>query len=135
MTFDVSELEQPARTRRTAARQPSPRHVVAFASTNGERREPLFVSDGTARILELSDGTRTALEIAAAAGSGNGHPAGPHGLEQIEELFRSGLLMLQDARPQPDRISAPPPSRSDDSVSPSPANARPPAGAGSAAAT
>jgi glycosyltransferase involved in cell wall biosynthesis len=98
MTFDVSELEPPKETRRQAARRPRPRHVVAFASATGERREPLFISDGTARILELSDGTRTALEVAAQACSNNGHTVSPDGLEQIEELFRSGLLMLQDVQ-------------------------------------
>jgi len=134
LTFDVSDLEGPPRTRRRDATRPQPRHVVAFASTNGERREPLFVSDQTAHILALSDGTRTALEIAREVSSGNRQANGAHELERIEELFLSGLLMLQDGQIRGDRINAPPPPRSVDSAPPIPANDGPPAGAGSAAA-
>jgi glycosyltransferase involved in cell wall biosynthesis len=98
ITFDVSALENGrAGPGSRAGRTPRPRHVVAFAPVNGERREPLFVSDETARILELSDGTRTALEIVAKLGSGTRNGGGG-GLQQIEELFVSGLLRLQDGR-------------------------------------
>jgi glycosyltransferase involved in cell wall biosynthesis len=95
LTIDVGELvdgqTEPARS---AAARRRPCHVVAFAQVNRERREPLFVSDATARILELSDGIRTALEIAAEIGSGSQHAGGE--LQQIEELFVSGLLRLHD---------------------------------------
>jgi hypothetical protein len=96
MTVDISELDGRPRTKRRSLQGPQPRHVVAFASVNGERREPLFISDQTARILALSDGTRTALEIAGEVG--NGHANGNPKLEQIEELFLSGLLSLRDGR-------------------------------------
>ena len=98
MTFDVSALEGgAAESKYRLAPTPRPRHVVAFAQVNGERREPLFVSEETARILELSDGTRTALEIVAKLGSGPRNGGGG-GLRQIEELFVTGLLRLQDGR-------------------------------------
>ncbi len=104
ITFDVSALENGrAGPGYRAGRTPQPRHVVAFAQVNGERREPLFVSEETARILELSDGTRTALEIAAKLGSGTRNGGGG-GLRQIEELFVTGLLRLQDERI--DRVEA-----------------------------
>jgi len=104
MTFDVSALEDGrAETGYRAVRTPRPRHVAAFARMNGERREPLFVSDETARILQLSDGTRTALEIVAELGSGTRNGDG-RGLQQIEELFVTGLLRLQDG--PIDRIEA-----------------------------
>jgi glycosyltransferase involved in cell wall biosynthesis len=93
-TFDPSELRD-GQTEPAAA--PRPRHVVAFAQVNGERREPLFLSDRTARILELSDGTRTVLEIAEEIGSGGRRAGGKRALRQIEELFVSGLLWLQEA--------------------------------------
>jgi glycosyltransferase involved in cell wall biosynthesis len=97
MTFDVSELvDGQTEPRRPAVRPPRSRHVVAFAQVNGERRDPLFISDGTARILELSDGTRTVVEIAKEMGSGNGQASG--GLQQIEELFVSGLLRIHEGR-------------------------------------
>jgi glycosyltransferase involved in cell wall biosynthesis len=133
MTFDVSELVEPqARPKRDAALSPRPRHVVAFASANGERKEPLFVSDGTARILEFSDGTRTALEIANEVGAGNGRGPGRKGIEQIEELFRSGLLTLQESKLV--RASCLPPRQPADSAPPIPGNDRRPAGGGWAAA-
>ena len=107
MTFDASALvDGQAEPEHRAVRAPRPRHVVAFAQANGARREPLFVSDGTARILELSDGTRTASEIAAELGSGTRN-AGGGGLQQIEELFVSGLLWFHEERI--DRIEAAPP--------------------------
>ena len=66
ITFDVSAMRRGNEADVSAAPTPQPRHVVAFAQANGERREPLFISDQTARILELSDGTRTVREIAKA---------------------------------------------------------------------
>jgi glycosyltransferase involved in cell wall biosynthesis len=92
-TFDVSGL-RPGDTEYDSSAAPAPRHrhVVAFAQVDDERRQPLFVSDQTARILELSNGTRSALEIAQAIGSGR-----RRALRQIEELFVSGLLWLQEA--------------------------------------
>jgi glycosyltransferase involved in cell wall biosynthesis len=95
LTFDVSDLVD-ARTE--AARAPRSRHVVAFAQVSGERREPLFVSDETARILERSDGTLTALEIATETGTDNQSEGVRRGLRQIEELFVSGLLWLHERR-------------------------------------
>jgi glycosyltransferase involved in cell wall biosynthesis len=99
MTFDVSELTD-ARTEPASptARAPRSRHVVVFAQVNGQRRGPLFVSDETARILELSDGTRTALEIATEIGPDNQGEGVRRGLRQIEELFVSGLLWLHEGR-------------------------------------
>jgi hypothetical protein len=92
--FDVSGLEDG----KAGPEPPRPRHVIAFAQVNGERREPLFVSDQTARILQLSDGTRTAQEIAAEIASEDRHGDGQQGLRQIEELFVSGLLWLHERR-------------------------------------
>jgi hypothetical protein len=112
LTFDVSALvDGQVEPRRPAVGTEGPRHVVAFAQVNGERREPLFVSEGTARILELSDGTRTALEIVAELGSGTRN-AGGGGLQQIEELFVSGLLWFHEGRidrieTRPDPIKSP----------------------------
>jgi hypothetical protein len=98
LTIDVSELvDSQTEPAQPAARRPRPRRVVAFAQMNGERREPLFISDATARILELSDGKRTAREIAAEIASESQYGDGG-GLQQIEELFVSGLLRLHDGR-------------------------------------
>jgi hypothetical protein len=38
-------------------------HIVAFAASKDKRRDPLIVDATTARILMLSDGTRTAGEL------------------------------------------------------------------------
>ncbi len=97
LTIDVSELVDGQTTAARRGGRPHARRVIAFAQENGQRREPLFVSDAAARILELSDGTRTASEIAAEIGSGNQRSDGG-GLQQIEELFVSSLLRLLDRR-------------------------------------
>jgi glycosyltransferase involved in cell wall biosynthesis len=103
IVIDVSDLRAgKAEPGGPATRAPRPRHVVAFAQANGERREPLFVSDLTAQILELSDGTRTVMEIVKETGSGNQRAGSARALRQIEELFVSGLLWLQEA--ESDRI-------------------------------
>jgi glycosyltransferase involved in cell wall biosynthesis len=97
MTFDAAELAQcRSGPIRPEARRPRLRHVVAFAQNNGARREPLFISDETARILQLSDGTRTALEIAAELASGETRAGIRRRLRLIEELFVAGLLWLQE---------------------------------------
>jgi hypothetical protein len=99
LTFDASELVD-GRTEATApaARAPRSRQVVAFAQVNSERRDPLFISDETAQILKLSDGTRTALEISTEIGSNDRAESLRRGLRQIEELFASGLLWLHEGR-------------------------------------
>jgi glycosyltransferase involved in cell wall biosynthesis len=104
MTFDVSDLRDgESEPGSPAARTPRPRHIVAFAQANGgERRGPLFVSEQTARILELSDGTRTVLEIATETGKGTHRADRRRALQQIEELFVSGLLWLRE--PESDHI-------------------------------
>jgi hypothetical protein len=99
MTFDASELvDGPSGPKCMANQTTRSRHVVAFSQVSGERREPLFISDQTARILQLSDGTRTALQIAEEIGSSGQHADTRRGLEQIEEMFVSGLLWFHDNR-------------------------------------
>jgi glycosyltransferase involved in cell wall biosynthesis len=105
LTFDVSELvDSPTEPASPAARAPRLRHIVVFAHVNGMRRDALFVSDQTAQILKLSDGTRTALEIAAAMEPSNQDESFRPALRQIEELFVLGLLWLHEHRI--DRIQA-----------------------------
>jgi hypothetical protein len=99
MTFDASELvDGQSGPKCMAIQTPRSRHVVAFSQVNGERREPLFISDLAARILELSDGARTAMEIATEVGSDQRSEGVTGALRQIEELFVSGLLWLHDRR-------------------------------------
>jgi hypothetical protein len=83
---------------------PPPRgrsHIVAFgrsARADGGRRDPLVVDAATARILELSDGTRVASQISADLNH-EGHLHGDAvGLKWIENLFAEGLLLLWDKR-------------------------------------
>jgi glycosyltransferase involved in cell wall biosynthesis len=70
-------------------------HMVAFACSEGDRRNPLMVDGTTAHILKLSDGTRTAGEVAKELR----HPAGPsaivNNLKWTEGLFVQGLILLQ----------------------------------------
>jgi glycosyltransferase involved in cell wall biosynthesis len=95
---DVTDLsDEQGASEGPAERSPRSRHVAAFAPKSGERREPLFVSDIAARVLELSDGRRTAREIAAEIVGGNHSAVAVRQmLRTIEKLFVSGLLWLQE---------------------------------------
>jgi len=93
LTSDVARLVDPQGEPDQKA-GPRIRHIVAFAQVAGERREPLFVSEEIARILELCDGRRTAAEVAAEAGPRRGRIE--RRLQQIEGLFVTGLLWLRD---------------------------------------
>ena len=96
ITVDLSDLlASKVESGRVAARTGKLHHVAAFARADGTRRDPLFVTDRTARILELSDGARTALEIATELEPDKGTGI-EEGLRQIEELFVAGLLCLRD---------------------------------------
>jgi transposase len=95
--FDVMEL----RGARTVADFPSvttrrPSYIVAFKFTKDEQREPLFVDELTARILNLSDGRRSAADIARQLHRENGKSAKDDILKWIEQLFLRGLLGLQE---------------------------------------
>ena len=72
----------------------TPSHLVAFRCTGQERRQPLLVDATTARILQLSDGTRTVAQVAGELG--HDKTIDDH-LEWIEELFRCQLIHLEHA--------------------------------------
>jgi hypothetical protein len=73
-----------------------PSYVLVFAPAKGRRSEPLLVDGATARILQLSEGRQTALEIAAQLESEEGATSVEDSLAWIEELFRRGLIGLRD---------------------------------------
>ena len=77
-----------------ASLAPGPSYVVAFHKDTG--REPLLVDRFTARILELSDGSRSNAELVRKVKKefGDGHRL-DH-LTWIENLFLSGLIDLQE---------------------------------------
>jgi glycosyltransferase involved in cell wall biosynthesis len=79
-----------------AMTKPGPSYIVAFGSSGGGRREPLMVDGLTARILMLSDGRRSAAEIATELGRQSNYPVAPDNLEWIEHLFVCGLIWLRD---------------------------------------
>jgi glycosyltransferase involved in cell wall biosynthesis len=80
------------------ARRPS--YLVVFAGENGAR-DPLLVDRATARILELSDGTRTASEIQAQLKCEDALLAVEDELEWIETLFLDGLVRLRHPEVEP----------------------------------
>jgi len=82
----------------TAAPPPGRSHIVAFGRTDGAGREPLVVDTLTASILELSDGTRTAMQIVGELNRTGRVLGEKRGLDWIEELFLHGLLSLRDQR-------------------------------------
>ena len=62
----------------------------------GTQRRSMLVDRHTARILELSDGTRTAREIAEQLDREFKETKLPDHLKWIEELLLSGLVGLRD---------------------------------------
>jgi hypothetical protein len=71
---------------------PGPSHIVVFGKAT--MREPLLVDRFTARILELSDGTRTGDEIVRQLDRQFGRSEPLDHLAWIENLFLSGLVEL-----------------------------------------
>jgi hypothetical protein len=69
-----------------------PGFLVAYAGGNAPPRQPLVIDARSARILELSDGTRTASQIVGAL---NGGRPTKDGLHWIEALFVRGLISLR----------------------------------------
>jgi hypothetical protein len=69
---------------------------VAFRRFDGTPRDPLLVDGLTARILMLSDGTRTAAEIAAELTANEGISVVASHLGWVENLFVQGLISLEE---------------------------------------
>ena len=83
---------------------PGPSHVVVFGDTS---KEPLLVDRFTARILELSDGTRTGNEIIVQLGQEFGRQKSDDQLAWVENLLLLGALGLILTRaPKPSMLRA-----------------------------
>ena len=95
---DVAEI-MGGRTVAELAAAPTPgrSHVVVFGRSGDARRSPLFVDDLTARILELSDGSRTVSDVLRELDREGGLSAG-RDLAWIERIFVEGLISLQAER-------------------------------------
>jgi hypothetical protein len=98
--YDVSEFMQVQAPADLPA-SPTPRrsHIVAFGGSSRDRRSPLVVDETTARILKLSDGTRTAAELVREVKRGSS--ANERNLKWIESLFVHGLVSLRERRVRP----------------------------------
>jgi glycosyltransferase involved in cell wall biosynthesis len=81
---------------------PGPSYVLAFGFCDSREQDPLLVDAQTVQILELSDGSRTALEIARRLHRQDRTSRPEDYLEWIERLFVSGLLGLQRAPADPE---------------------------------
>jgi hypothetical protein len=75
---------------------PGPSYIVAFAHAVDEQRSPLLVDGVTARILALSDGTRTASRIVEQLAQQAASLGEVDHLQWIENLFVEGLISLGD---------------------------------------
>jgi glycosyltransferase involved in cell wall biosynthesis len=93
--YDVSEFRG-VRDAKELPAEPTrrPSYLAVFAGEHRERT-PLLVDRATARILELSDGTRTAGEILERLKREDGLPEAPDNFEWIETLFIDGLVRLR----------------------------------------
>jgi len=72
--------------------------IATFGCSEDGRRAPLLVDELTARILRLSDGTLTTSEILTQLSLENGTAAMDDCIGWVENLFRLGLVALQDVR-------------------------------------
>jgi len=73
-----------------------PQHLVAFVPSTGRGKSPQRIDGATAQILKLSDGRRTALEIARAMTAASSHPTIASTLDWIEYLFVVGFIGLRE---------------------------------------
>jgi glycosyltransferase involved in cell wall biosynthesis len=88
-----------------ASPTPAGSHVVVFARSGGARRSPLVIDGLTARILALSDGSRTVSDILRELSGKSGNQTAPS-LDWIEHVLVEGLVSLRAADrsgPQPRR--------------------------------
>jgi glycosyltransferase involved in cell wall biosynthesis len=76
---------------------PGPSYILAFGYSDSREQDPLLVDARTVRILKLSDGRRTALEIARQVHREYRPSRLKDQLQCIERLFVSGLLGLRAA--------------------------------------
>jgi hypothetical protein len=76
--------------------RPGPSYIVAPPTTASRRREPRAVDGLTAHILMLSDGKRSAAEIAKELDRQSNSSVEPENLKWIEHLFVCGLISLCD---------------------------------------
>jgi hypothetical protein len=108
--YDVAQF-MAVRTAADFPAAPAPRrsYLVAFRATDGDRRGPLVVDELTARILTLSDGTRTVSDLLRELDRGRQNPAKSSNIKWIEGLFVHGLLSLREDLPVPRAV--PPRSR------------------------
>ena len=100
--FDVAALTA-VRTADDLAKPPASRrsYIVAFgrsAGRHGGRRDPLVIDAAAARILDLSDGTRSASEVVTELNREGQLLGGDVALKRIESLFAHGLILLRDKR-------------------------------------
>jgi glycosyltransferase involved in cell wall biosynthesis len=79
-----------------AVTRPGPSYIVAFGGSGGGQREPLLVDRLTAHILMLSDGKRSAAELARELDGESNAWEEAHNLKWIEHLFVCGLIGLRD---------------------------------------
>jgi hypothetical protein len=97
--YDVSQLMGVRTAQDLAAPLPArPSYLVAFGRGDGGRRDPFLVDGTTARILDLSDGTRSAAEIVAELNREFGILEANNYLKRIQHLFIHDLISLQDGR-------------------------------------
>jgi glycosyltransferase involved in cell wall biosynthesis len=86
-------------------------YLVAFRAADGDQRGPLVVDEISARILALSDGTRTVSDVLRDLDISAENQIKSGNIKWIERLLVNGLLSLRDdpavARPAPPRRRRP----------------------------
>jgi hypothetical protein len=72
-------------------------YIIAFGCPGCQRPDPLLIDEMTARILELSDGSRTVADVIRDIEPTAGLPVTDALLDWIESLFARGLIHLREA--------------------------------------
>ena len=101
--FDVSDFMGVGAAAEFPAR-PAPRrsYIAAFRRSNDDgQRSPVMIDRLTARMLELSDGTRTALEVVRELDQQGSTSSEADNVKWMENLFVQGLISLRDERVDP----------------------------------
>jgi hypothetical protein len=98
--FDVAEFSTSEAVRELPAFAAQGRsYIAAFGCSNGTRPDPLLIDELTARILRLSDGTRTVAEVVDSLGEDVTPQTAGDNLYWVRHLFLRGLLSLRESVP------------------------------------
>jgi hypothetical protein len=94
--FNVSEIEDALRSGREPEARGLPEYVVFARRPGSDAPRVLRVSESTAELIELCDGTRPLHEAIARTGTAAGSPEAEQARHVVQRLIADGTLELRD---------------------------------------